>query len=141
MNMCIILTHLNDGNFLPILAILFLPFLQFSWKHCWIQSPTPFNSMSMLMAIIATHVHLLDSMICIVQWNFGFLPSFLQKFPVCGHSFPTTRNTMVNQTTKRTCNSFPMLVSKFSMLYMIKRNMIKIRFIHFSFTFITFMRR
>ena len=104
--MCIILTHINDGNFLPILAILFLQFLQLSWKHCWIQSPTPFSSMSMIMAISATHVHLLDSMIYIVQWNFGFLPPFLQKFPICCHSFPTSRNTMVNQTTKRTCNSF-----------------------------------
>ena len=138
--MWIILKHIDYGNFFSILTILFLHFLQISWKHCWIQSPTPFSNMSLLMTISTTHVHLHDSIIFLVQWTFDFLLSFLQKFLVCGHSLPTSRNTIVNQTTKGTCNYFPMLMWNFAMLN-IKISVIEIRFIPFSFTFITFMRR
>lgn len=93
-----------------------------------------FQQDALAMVVSETYVHPFDNNIFLVFWTFGCFLLYLQKFPICIHPLPTSRIIMVIQTTKRTCNPF-------LMLYKIKRNVLRTRFIPAFFTFISFKRR
>ena len=125
-------------SYFPFFSILFLHLLQISWMTCWIQSPTLVYKMTLLMAMSEKQLCILFNMVYLV---FGFLLPLLQNFPMHGYLLPTSWNIMVIQNTKGTCKLSPNLMWEFSMFIIIKSNLIKGRFIHWTFTFVASLRR
>ena len=72
----------------------------------------------------------------------SFCLIYLESFNVHGYLLPTSINIMIIQTTKGTCASyFIYLMWIFTMFIIIKSNLIKGKFIPWTFTFVAFLRR
>ena len=141
--MWIILTLIDYGILFSILVVISFHLLQMLWMTCWTQSPTLVYKVTFLMKMSnKQNCILFSTSFSLSNGPLIFCLIYLESFNVHGYLLPTSINIMIIQTTKGTCaSSFIYLMWIFTMFIIIKSNLIKGKFIPWTFTIVAFLRR